>query len=372
MSMPGIIDADTHIIEPAGIWELMDKEMYHRRPVLVSVPGDTLYKGSNAFWLIDGNIFPKPAGRGGFALHTPAAAEREVARRDIEIGSREITDPAARLRDMDRRSVEVQVVYPTLFIIYLTDDVDLEVALCRAYNRWMSHVWDASHNRLRWPVVLPLHSIDESIKEMRKAKKHGAVGVFLRGLEGDRSVADPYFFPIYEEASSLGLPLCIHTGAGSPRITNAFDIGVSGTFSHVRLLPLMAFRDIVANKIPERFPELRFGFIEAGASWVPYLLHQLKRLFRGSVGAPGREPETEWGPELFEKYRFYVACEADENLPYLTSVIGEEHIIVGSDYGHQDPSEEREMVARMRSREDVPNRVIEKILCENPRSFYGL
>ena len=66
--MPGIIDADTHISESESMWRLLDKEMYPRRPIIVSVPDDTLYGNRNAFWLIDGNIFPKPAGRGSFRL----------------------------------------------------------------------------------------------------------------------------------------------------------------------------------------------------------------------------------------------------------------------------------------------------------------
>jgi hypothetical protein len=64
--MLGVVDADTHIAESEGIWEFIDEEMYPRRPVLVSVPDDTLYDASNAFWLIDGDIFPKPSGKGGF------------------------------------------------------------------------------------------------------------------------------------------------------------------------------------------------------------------------------------------------------------------------------------------------------------------
>src|SRR5262245_48496590 len=58
-----VVDADTHISESESMWELFDREMYKRRPVLVSVPDNTLYGDRNAFWLIDGNIFPKPAGQ---------------------------------------------------------------------------------------------------------------------------------------------------------------------------------------------------------------------------------------------------------------------------------------------------------------------
>ncbi|MBI4490121.1 MAG: hypothetical protein HY694_13645, partial [Deltaproteobacteria bacterium] len=131
--MPGVVDADTHISESEGMWQLIDKEMYPRRPVLVSVPDDTLYGKRNAFWLIDGNIFPKPAGKGSFRLITPSASKLESSRGDIHIACRELTDPSARLADMDRLGVELQVIYPTLFLVYLTDDVALDIALCRAY-----------------------------------------------------------------------------------------------------------------------------------------------------------------------------------------------------------------------------------------------
>lgn len=373
--MTRIVDADTHIIESAGMWELIDKEMYHRRPVLVKVPSDTLYKSFNAFWLIDGNIVPKPAGKGGFLLHTPSASDAEQARRDIVLGSRELTDPKARLKDMDKLGVEIQVVYPTLFLMPVTDDPQLQVALCRAYNRWMANACSATSGRIRWIVVPPLRSIEESIQEIRFAKEHGAVGVFFRGIELDRSLADPYFFPVYEEASRLGMPICIHTGAGSRTIANVFDIQISSAFPHIRILPLIAFRDLVGNRIPDLFPELRFGFIEASASWIPYVLHVLRRFAKSTIKFGNTSVRLDgkgWGPALFRECRMYVACEVDEDIPMLLNYIDEDHLLTGSDYGHQDPSEETELVNTLSSREDVPRRVIDKLLCENPRRFYAL
>ena len=99
----------------------------------------------------------------------------------------------------------------------------------------------------------------------------------LRGLEGDRSIAEPCFFPLYEEAEKLDLPICIHTGSGSRTLLNLFDLAISSVFANQVVVPLFAFRDIVANHLPARYPGLRFGFIEAKASWVPYLLHLLRR-----------------------------------------------------------------------------------------------
>jgi len=361
--MAGVIDADTHVSESERMWELIDWELYPRRPVIVSVPEDTLYGKRNAFWLIDGNIFPKPAGKGSFRLITPSASKLESSRGDIHIACRELTDPEARLADMDKLGVELQVIYPTLFLVYLTDDVGLEVALCRAYNRWLAEACSKGKGRLRWVVVPPLRSIEESVKEIRWAKDHGAVGVFFRGLEGDKTLDNPYFFPVYQVANDMGLPICVHTAVGNLTLLNLVDVERNHSFLVSRVLPLVAFRDLVANKIPEMFPQLRFGFIEASAGWVPFLIHILRRLLRDRWKYAS-------SVDLFHEYRLYVACEADEDVAYLAKYTGEDHLIIGSDYGHNDPSEERNLVATMRAREDIPKGLTEKILCENPRRLY--
>ena len=65
--MRGIIDADTHISEGEAMWAMMDKAIYPRRPLMLSVPEDTVFGNRNAFWLIDGEIYPKAGGKGFLA-----------------------------------------------------------------------------------------------------------------------------------------------------------------------------------------------------------------------------------------------------------------------------------------------------------------
>src|SRR4030095_621727 len=131
--MLGVVDSDTHVAESLSMWKLIDADMRHRRPVLVSMPDDTLYKDWNALWMINGNIFPKPVGNGGFRLITPCESKIPSSRKDIRVGCREITDVAARLADMDRLGVETQVVYPTPFLVYLTADPGLGVGRYRRF-----------------------------------------------------------------------------------------------------------------------------------------------------------------------------------------------------------------------------------------------
>jgi predicted TIM-barrel fold metal-dependent hydrolase len=363
--MKSVIDADTHISEGEAMWALIDKPMQPRRPIMLSVPGDTWYGNRNAFWLIDGEIYPKPAGKGSFALVTPSAQRVQEGRKDSTPQTREMTDIRGRLADMDKLHTEIQIIYPTLFLVYNTQDRELEVALCRAYNRFLAQACAQSSGRMKWVAVLPLQSISAAIDEIRFAKQNGAVGIFFRGIEGDYTLDHPYLFPVYDEAQKNQLSICIHTGCGVKAILEMFDLARNHTFGHTRVMPLLGFRDLVANKIPEQFPNLKFGFIEAAAGWVPFLMHIVRRLLKDKFRFAS-------SAELFREYRLYVACEADEDIRYLAKCMGEDHLLIGSDYPHSDPSREDQFVNAIHVRSDITPELKQKLLYENARAFYGL
>ena len=72
------------------------------------------------------------------------------------------------------------------------------------------------------------------------------------------------------------------------------------------------------------------------------MMHIIKRLFREKWKFSSDQ-------DMFREYRIFVACEADEDVSYIAQYTGEDHLLIGSDYGHQDPSEERQLVAAMRA-----------------------
>jgi len=363
--MQGIIDADTHISEGAAMWALMDRAMQPRRPILLSVPEDTWYRDRNAFWLIDGEIYPKPAGKGSFALVTPSEQRVQAGRKDSTPSTREMTDIKGRVADMDRLNTAMQVVYPTLFLVYNTKDKELEVALCCAYNRFLAQACAQAAERMKWVAVLPLQTMNVALDEIRFAKQNGAVGVFFRGIEGEYTLDNPYLFPVYEEAQKHNLSICVHTGCGVKQILQMFDLSRNHTFGHTRVMPLLAFRDLVANRIPEQFPNLRFGFIEAAAGWAPFLIHIIRRLLKEKFRYGS-------SAELFREYRLFIACEADEDIPYIAKYTGDDHLLIGSDYPHSDPSREDQFINAINVREDIPAQLKQKILYDNPRAFYAI
>jgi predicted TIM-barrel fold metal-dependent hydrolase len=274
-----IIDADTHVEEPEEAWAFMEETEQRFRPVKGYFEQVDPSAGTGTgFWLIDG-----------------IKRTRKIRKDDetkTTAATRELHDVAARLRHMDEMGVEVQVIFPTFFIAEFTEKPEIQTALRKSYNRWLADRCSQSSGRLRWAAVPPLADIGRAIDELRWAKDHGACGVLKKGnLEAGHWPTDPYFFPLYEEAERLDLPICFHTGNGRADTTPPASQNL-GTFYNAILPVLHAFNNLVVDAVPARFPRLRWGFIEANASWLPFVLYRLRRLTSGRFWLRGRSPHS--------------------------------------------------------------------------------
>lgn len=361
-----VIDSDTHIVEGERVWEHFTSTPSVPKPYLVEAP-DPRSGLRRTRWVIDGKLVPKPEGRGSQGLATPPIPGFETGDAgDVVWAWRTMEDVEGRIADSKQRGIDRQVVYPTLFLAALTEDPVVQVALTRAYNSFMAEQWASSNEAFSWVVVAPLLDVSAALQEMEQGRANGAVGVLFHGLEVDRSLGEPYFFPIYAKAEELDLAICIHTGPGSATMLDLQDSRYTRNFGHNRVLPLIGFHDLIFSKVPERFTSLRFGFLEASASWVPFLLHFLRR----SAPRAGRDPKF-FGPDMFREFHIYVACEADEDIPYLAQHIGWDNLIIGSDYGHTDQSAELDITQKLAVRSDLGPQERDKILAVNPARFYG-
>ncbi len=344
------IDVDAHVDETEITWSFLTESGRKHMPIstdpgVPTVPGD---RRPHRLWLIDGG--------------TRLRRWRDDGRTGTVQATRELTDVPARLAHMDELNVDVQVLYPTLFLGGFTARAEVDTALTGAYNRWMADATHASGGRLRWVALMPTLDIDEAVNQMRWAKENGACGIMKKGIDCGRSASDPYFFPLYEEASRLDIPVCIHTGTGNPPTSGA-DIG--GRFNAIA-----AFTDLAMSDVPDRFPDLRVGWIETGASWVPFLMADLIAKQQKLTFHP-----FDYRSDLFRNCRFYVACDTTDDLPYILSFGTEDSLMIGTDYTHADQSAELhalDVIERREAEGEIPVGVAKKIVEDNPRRFYGI
>src|SRR5205085_4133924 len=134
------------------------------------------------------------------------AGHVDPARR-ARIESQELTDPRARLADMDHEGIDVSVLFPTMFLVWpLADSAALVRAMCRAYNDWIAGKCAASGGRLRWVAALPLPDVDGAVAEVEHVAKAGACGVMALGTAGHLKLDDRRLDSFYAAAQAHARP----------------------------------------------------------------------------------------------------------------------------------------------------------------------
>ena len=347
----GYIDCDTHVIESLKAWSYLSPEDDHFRPSEKKTDGtQSQWQGLTHFWempsgqlIICGLNVESPPG------HPPPAV-------------RLLDDVAGRVEWMDDLGVETQVVIPSFFLAAQFSDATHQRALTRSYNRWLADCSRESGGRIRWSVVPPLLDVEAAKKEIAFGAQHGAVSVMMRALECKKLLTDEYFFPVYEEAQNHNLAIGIHIGnANSPIYENAAAI------MHSVVPMAAAFVNIYTSDFAERFPELRFGFLEAGSEWLPFAFREISR------GA-----ETAWRQDValgdipLAGRNLYVGCTFDEDLPYVLQFAGDDNLVLGTDFGHADIGTDIHAHRLLCERTDVDAAVLKKITDDNGRRLYGL
>jgi len=352
-----MVDADTHVDECEETWKKLEGTSYAKYiPVTTTMPPDEAkragYNPTNSrCWVVEGRL------------------QNRAIRDDINHPPRvfrELQDVPGRVAHMDKMGVAVQVIFPTFFIRYNTSNAEAEWALTTTYNRWLADKCAPTNGRLRWAAVLPLLSPDKAVAELRWAKQHGACGIFKRGFDLDRYVNDAHFFPVYEEACALDLPLCIHTGHPLPG--HEWDRGFPVMYSCYA---------VVSSGLARKFPKLRFGFIESGASWIPYTISQLGAVRRQSLRGQGARLPNLYAlePEMFRTNRLFVTIDPIDDVESILKFGTEDNLMIGTDYSHTDISANLSALDEVRGWVDegrLSDMQAQKILETNAKEFYRL
>jgi uncharacterized protein len=359
----GFVDCDAHLIESEATWSYLDPTEAFYRPTLVDVPAG--HRGSrrrSQIWLFGDTWCTNLGSRSDFS----------GSGNKFEPESTHLLDPRTRVQDLDALGIDTQLLFSSVFLTIEIDNPFAEAALCRSYNRWAADITSGYSDRLKWAAQLPLRSPGRACEELEFAANNGAATVQVRGVAHGYFLSDPSFRPIWRRAEELGLAIAVHVGVAARDRVNQ-PIGraqPSPPWFIGHMYPLMVgFHDVITSDLTVDLPGLRWGFLEGGATWVPAVLQQHARLAASGEQLLDLHPMT---PEKLEAMQVFVACEADEDIAYLASVVGENVLCTGSDYAHNDVGSELAAHATILQRRDLPEAVARKIVDTNGRKFLGL
>jgi predicted TIM-barrel fold metal-dependent hydrolase len=372
-----VYDADAHVEESTDTFsdKYLDPAFRDRRPQVIDNNGQP-------HWLIDYQVFPRFSGPGAQSLGTPTRLGDEPSiytrMKPESVDVLELRDAAARVQHMHSEGLDLQVLYPTLFLAYnLTPDPALAAALCRSYNRWMADVTTSQTDKLKWVAPVHLGDVGLAVEAVREAKELGAVGLMIPGTAGDLLLSHPSLLPFFEEAASQDLPVAIHVAWSSPSFNSLFTDLYSSTLIPFVFPVMIGFISVVGGGLLDRFPSLRVGFFEAGSQWIHFVTDRMDHRWEfvhkvRERGVPARLPGAQSRTaEYIKRGSVYFSIEVEDTLlPQVIDLVGAEHLLFGSDMPHND----REPFAArtLQSRGDISPADKQAILECSCQAFYGL
>ena len=265
---------------------------------------------------------------------------------------------------------------------------ELQWAGARAHNRWLSELCSHDTNRHFGVAVCPLlWDVEEAVKEVRWVHENGLRGIMIPLLtSGFESYHHPKYNPFWEACESLGIAICLHSGAAPmadffgdkfPDIEMSDYPGAVGMY--VSEVFFWTYRPVIAKLwggVFERFPKLKVSVTETGTGWmVPSMLKMLEHHYA----------ETHFSAKLGD-YRSHLSMSPVDyfrrNCAIGASVmprgdaekyhdIGPQQMMWGSDYPHPEGSWPHTGTSLIESFKGLPVTDVEEMLGKNALDFYG-
>jgi aminocarboxymuconate-semialdehyde decarboxylase len=241
-------------------------------------------------------------------------------------------DPVARIEDMDKYGIDVQILSLTTPSVELLP-ANEGVTWARKVNDYLASVCQKYPNRFYAYATLPYQDVDEAVNELERAYKDlGVKGIIMFSNISGKPIASPEFYPVYTRAEEYELPILIHP---APPLT-------ASIMKKLRLpLPLfgfvldttMAVISLIFEGALEKHPRLKLIHSHLGGV-VPYMVGRIDDSFNNYFKEYGLELPR--APSEYYKRQVYVDS-ISYNLPAMRCCfdwLGPDHIMLGTDYAH--------------------------------------
>jgi hypothetical protein len=132
-----------------------------------------------------------------------------------------------------------------------------------------------------------------------------------------------------------------------------------------------AFHSVLKTDLHARFPQLRWAFLESGASWLPFVIQEALR----SDGYAGFRNFKDWkdsATDLMVNNHLFVACQIDDDIPYLVEKFGGSNLVHGTDYGHLDVGSDPYGLQILANRTTNEHPIFANIVDGNGRRLWGI
>lgn len=273
-------------------------------------------------------------------------------------------DPVARLEDLDKHGVDVQVVSstPVLFAYDRPAEQALEVA--KIFNDAGLEFCRQSDGRFKPICQVPLQDIDLSCAELSRCMKSGHLGVQIGNHVGLKNLDDPGIITFLHHCADESAAVLVHPWdmMAPERMPNYMMPWTVAMPAETQL----AVASLILSGAFDRLPRsLRICFAHGGGSFA-FLFGRLQNAWDHQPLCRGA---AEFSPKHYlDRFSVDSAVFDHRSLKLLVDVMGEDRIMLGSDYPY--PLGEEHIGELIRT-SDLSGRAKVKLLSENANRWLG-
>lgn len=269
--------------------------------------------------------------------------------------------PEARLADMDRDGVAVQVVSPIPVTFCYQGEVSAAAELAALQNEFFAGLIAAHPDRFAALGAVPLQDPDLAVEEMRRCMaRSGFLGVEIGTQVRGRELSSEAFDRFFAVAHELGALVLVHP-SDQDLLERMASIGL-GFGAGMPVETGLAGAALVGSGALARRPRVRLCLAH-GAGALPALIGRLDKgaLIAGmaadSPSLPSRLAAGLWSDSLTYNRAALMA---------VIDVVGPDHIVFGSDYPFPAMPEPLDDVVA-----DLPDELRHRITRMNVEENYG-
>lgn len=260
---------------------------------------------------------------------------------------------------LDLLGFESQLVFNTfvngkLLAAERGDDLDFAYGFARAHNRSMVDFCSVDPRLLATGYV-PLRDFERSAAMADEVIDMGCRALLVpSGCPRGHSPSHIGLDPVWARAQEAGLPIVFHVGGGlrladgelvdpeyfengGPRVPD-FHGGDENfrsiDYMAIPTAPMQTLATLIFDGVLERFPKLRFGVIEQGASWMPSWMRFMESAFDAFRKREERLQRLSLRPSEYVRRQIRATPYPAEDVGWIIANAGPEVCLFSSDYPH--------------------------------------
>ncbi len=273
-------------------------------------------------------------------------------------------DYERRIRAMNRARVDIAIVSLTCPSVYWGGK-RVSTATAKMMNDDMAAQQTTWPDRIRFFATLPWQYPREAVRELARAQKLGAVGVFVAANVGGTSLTDARFRPIWNAIDKAALPVLVHPsappGVADMDMTRYTQVASVGFMFDTTL----AISRMIHDGFFDRYPKLDIIAAHAGG-YLPYVVGRLDFCHKNMPPARAKISKR---PSTYLRRIYYDSVTfTQEALEMCLHVGGENRLMFGSDYPH-NIGDMKGCLARV---DALPARARDKVRGRNAERLFRL